>query len=225
MSALTRKAVLFELFAKTEDQLNRLTGFQKHHRIPDKLDDYSLQWIQGLSNTEIEEKIRDTGAKIRKTLSLKRKDFVVEIEPGNGTIQVPEFQYKIELQTSEHNPAEINWLESILFRSPDLLERNEFSELFDGLFHSFKVHFEKPVEVTQVIDWFEEESFPGMDIEYDLVEQDSCIIIPEKRDYQFLITTDAVTIDFMGTQTIACIQKKIHEIGETLGFKLTQIET
>ena len=73
---------LITLRGSERSGVKRLSGFEKHHTVPLRVDDYHNAWIAQIATEELESSINDLSKNLRQHLNYKREDITAGID-GN----------------------------------------------------------------------------------------------------------------------------------------------
>ena len=146
------------LIAEKTASLKSLTGFEKHHRVPDKGKLIAPGFLIQISATDIEQDIDQTFSKIRKAFGFKRKQLTAN-EPleGCGEIQTPGFRYEVSVDTIDGKPDQVLWRRAIAsITDAESITGPEFEAVFGKQFNVLEVSLPNEIDIEDVIDSVED---------------------------------------------------------------------
>jgi|GEM_PF-6185478 len=165
MSTPRNAAKDFELRSEERIAVRSLGRFKAGvHRIPKALDRRAEEWIAELAHDEVESDLARVHANLRAHLKYTRKQ--VEVVPsstsdGFGSIRTPGFLYTISVALDPDDLTKAIFTRELSdIQNPDLLNDQGFAAIFDGVFNTIRLSFQKPIDVEELIDKAEAKQVP-----------------------------------------------------------------
>jgi hypothetical protein len=200
---------LISLCGTDRSIVKRLSGFEKHHSIPLRVDDYHNQWIAKIAEKELESDINDTARHLRKTLNYKRKDIVAGLDGNTGYVNTPTFAYRLTIALDPESPAHVCWKREISeITTTEIIMDGELSLGFGDQYQETRYQANRVVSIENLIDTFEEK-----DIEIDYPHDfSSCTLPLPAIDGQVVVHPSGFTIEYGFPQAPHSLMHDLHNI-------------
>lgn len=177
------------LLGEEIDVVKKLPGFQiGSHKVSKYIGHATRNFVRGIAAQLIKEEINDLSKKIRDNIDYKRVDIRATADVDNGSIETSHFDYSITVEQSEDDPSEY-----ILIRRLENLTDLNFassialSKIFSRHFNKLYFETEKDINITDLIDRFEDLKDPGIKVYYDDADLSSCQIKIEGLNYEIQV--------------------------------------
>ncbi len=182
------------LYDERQVSVRSLSGFQKTHRVPDRVNDATESFVARIAKEDIDADLDAVHEALRTTFDFKRKDLETNVSSGGGSIITPYFDYEVTVSINPDDPSEALWLRQVHnIRDPDKILTDEFDQAFQGMFDTLEFTSGKTIKVADVIDQIEALDDDSISIDYDKSFR-SCSISVDGMDARIRITTDAISI-------------------------------
>ncbi len=132
---------------KTSERIKKLSGFQKHQRVPTEVNRYAQALAREASSQEIEQDLEGVYRRLRDEFDLRRKDLdkVGPLE-GGGSVVCPYFAYSIYVEQDPDDPSRVVFHRELSdISDPERVLESAFTAVFDGMFGSLR--FSPPVRI------------------------------------------------------------------------------
>ena len=193
MDAINQSEI--RLISEQRRPLKELTGFKKHHRLPDKGSTVSDPFLADLAQLDLDADLDKTFAALRKQFGLKRKELETSGPvDGVGAITTPAFTYEVSVETLENEPKQVLWRRAIsAIKEADAVTSEPFDEVFGANFDTLEIATNEPIDVEAVIDRVEDADADNISVEY---EKDVtwCQIRFSDRRTVVAVTADSIRV-------------------------------
>lgn len=154
----TRSQQKWQVFSRRIEPLKELPRFEKHHRIPKLITAAERQFLQELCDQEIEADLEQKFALFRHQLGLKRKQLESRaVEECQGSLTTPHFDYILEVDFLEEDPAKICWQRSlVLIRDLRILQHPVCQKIFDSESIQLQMQLDHSIDLERFVDFIEE---------------------------------------------------------------------
>ncbi|MDR2981057.1 MAG: hypothetical protein LBV12_02285 [Puniceicoccales bacterium] len=151
------------MVGSTQGLVKNFAGFsKKHHVIPTAATPTTTAFLGKLCADELSTDCEAFFQKVRTALAYKRKDIALEIASPAALLVARDFTLEWLYALNESDPSEYTFTRSLHHvRSADIIDTDEFDELFPGAFDEIVFTLTKNVRVESVIDAIE--AFDGND--------------------------------------------------------------
>ena len=155
--------------ARQAEGLKSLSGWKKSHRLPERINDTSVNFVAQISSDEVRSDLDHFYALIKEAFQFKRRDLdASEPADGTGTIMTPYFSYSVSVTLNPADPTEVIWTRSIDgISAPDQINSAAFGQVFDNVFDSLELALPRGVDVGDFIDAVEAAEIPDLKIKHD----------------------------------------------------------
>ena len=177
--------------------VKRLSGYRKHHTIPQRADDYHNGWIARIADTELQTHLNETTKLLRQVLNYKRKDFSAQLDGNTATVNTATFTYTLSVELDPESPAHVQWQRQITeIIKTEVITDALFSTQIGDHYQQTRFHTDTPIVIESLIDTFEEK-----DIEVDYPHDcATCTIqLPEIQGH-VLVHPNGFTIEYPAPQ-------------------------
>jgi hypothetical protein len=184
------------LLRVVDGPIKNLRGFDKKkgHFIPDRIGTNQDQFVKVISGDMVKNEITEISLAIKNKLKYTRKQLKSDFQDGYGWLETPDFHYTVEVRQSADDSTMYELVRQIDNMEDDSMINNPlFNEVFDNWFTSLRFEFDKPIDVEEWIDKFEER---GLDVKYNPVSPETCTLSLEGLDTDIIISVDSVDIFF-----------------------------
>ena len=175
------------------DGVKRLSGFEKHHSMPARVDDYHNRWIGTIAEKELDTQLNDTARYLRKTLNYKRKDITAGLDGNAAYIKTPTFAYRFSVSLDPESPKYVYWRREIAdITTLDILTDAAVSMGLGEHFQETHYHAGVIVSIENLIDTFEDQDI-AVDYPHDCSR---CSLPLPQIDGQVLVHPGGFTIEY-----------------------------
>ncbi|PXA03011.1 hypothetical protein DDZ13_13895 [Coraliomargarita sinensis] len=175
-------------------RIRKLKGFQKHHTVPDSVNDATRSFVRRAGQEDVKTLADDLYRDIRSTFGYKRREFDYTCEDGEAWIKTPDFDAQIRIDQDE-SEAKYYQLTTELLKL-----HNEAIAMDTGLHACFNAHcdylvvnFPAPIQVEDKIDAIEANDDLTDCLSY---EPDASAFELKLRDLDLQIEVDAWSVRF-----------------------------
>lgn len=187
-------AVTVILQGQTTGPIRKLKGFQKHHHVPDSLNDAARAFVRNVGHEDIKALADDLFRDIRESFGYKRREFDYSCDAGEAWVKTPDFDASIRIEQSESHPK----CYTIFTELPKL---NDGAIAADPRLHAcFNAHcdalvvdFPTPIQVEDKIDAIEDNEAIADCMTY---EPDGSSLELKLPDLDLRIEVDAFSMRF-----------------------------
>lgn len=171
-----------------------LSGFKKHHRVPDRVTGATETFVSQISSGEIDSDLDKTVESLKAAFDFKRKDVTTRQSGGAGSIITPYFDYEITIALNPDDASEVIVRRQVLnIRDPDKVISDEFEEAFSGVFDTLELENGQNIDIDAVVDQIEAIDDERLTVRYDRTSN-WCIIEIEGNDSTIEVHPDAFRI-------------------------------
>jgi len=145
------------LIGSTLGRIRKLSGYQKHHHVPDGHTEAAQNFVRKLGQAEVKEAADSLFINIRSLFGYKRRDFHYTCEDGFAWIKTPDFDLQIRVDQCLHDPK--NYLlttEIIALHTETIATDHRFHNCFTQHCENLIVEFASPIQVQDKIDTLED---------------------------------------------------------------------
>lgn len=166
---MTQEKPIVSFLGNLRQPAKSLTGFEKHHRIPAGSDSKAARFIRERGKKDIEHDLDAMFKQLRDRLGYKRRDFFIAGPiDGTGSIQVPDFEYRVQIIHDTMQPEFFFWERTVVsISSLAIVTQPSFQSIFDRFLSSMIVEFPEPLDIPAIIDHVEDLADNNCSIDYD----------------------------------------------------------
>ncbi len=152
-------AQLKKVFFSGEElgSIKSLSGFRKHHRLPDAINNATESFVKKISREEVEQYSNDLFKSLKKAFGYKRRDINLDDDYDAISIITRDFTVNIWIEINPNDYSEyILNTEVTEIQNPESIDSSEFNEVFSDTFNSLTFQFDKTFNIEQLIDAIEQ---------------------------------------------------------------------
>lgn len=174
--------------------IKTLSGFRKHHRLPDAIYSASESFILKISQEEVKEYSDNLFKSLKKAFGYKRRDISLDDDSEAISILTKDFTVNIWIKINPDDYSEyILNTEVTEIQNPESINSTEFNEVFSDTFNSLTFQFDKTFNIKQLIDAIEEIDDDTISVDYP-GDLSSCSITISGIENSIHITSDDFSI-------------------------------
>ncbi len=145
----------------TWGSVRSLSGFRKHHRVPDQINDFTRSFVQSVGAEDLSEKTTDLYEKLKDNFSYTRRQIDMDEDDGDISILTPDFTVNVGLDIDDDDPTQyVVSMEVTEIRNVSVIETDSFASVFDDCFDRIMLAFTSSVPVKDIIDSIEQLDTP-----------------------------------------------------------------
>jgi hypothetical protein len=169
----TKKAMINEseirLLCERKVGVKTLSGFRKHYRMPDKGSTVSDEFLADIAESDLNEDLDDTFAKLKSEFGLKRKELSATDPIGNfGEVTTPGFTYEVSISTIDGESGNVLWRRAISkISEAETVTCPAFETTFGKQFNILELVLQEPIDVEDVIDQVEDCDDDSVKVDYE----------------------------------------------------------
>jgi hypothetical protein len=149
----------------------------------------SADFVQRIAAPDVQERVEERFAEIKKALSLKR----TEIRKEDDRIITKDFEYSIWCDQSDSKADEAVFFEELSGVNPDVLGDEDINNLFESSFDEMVLAPKKQINVEALIDTIEGLHSKEVEVDYDSDSAD-CVVRLRGESTDFYITPNSITV-------------------------------
>ena len=139
-----------------------LSGFLKHHRVPDAVNPATRAFVARVGEREIDERCTELFKRLRDAFGFKRRELSTSQDAGRADIQCPAFVVQLHLDQDDAEPKRYALrCEVTGIRHPGALRSEAFASVFDHCFRTLFFASDDIIDVEEVIDRVEDADAAG----------------------------------------------------------------
>jgi hypothetical protein len=151
------------LRVETTGKVRALSGFRKHHRLPDRVNPSSQKFVADLAAEDVKADVDSIYAQVREQMGYKRRDVEGSADRGSGFVRTPDFEYSVSVEQAPDDPTSVVWCREVAsIRTPEVVLDRPFQAVFGGMFDTLVFEFVKPFDLEAWVDRMEEEMPEGV---------------------------------------------------------------
>lgn len=170
-------------------QVRSLSGFKPNHKVPKEASEYVSNWIAGIADDDVKERVNARFQEIKAALGLKRR----EIDVVEDRIITKDFEYSIWCSQDPESPGEAVFQEQLSSVTTEMLFDPDLNDIFDATFDEMVLSLKKKINVNDLIDVIEDLDDPEVTVSYEPGEG-SCIVTLRKTKVELFVTDTSVRI-------------------------------
>jgi len=189
--------------------VKRLIGFEKHHTVPMRVDDYHNAWIAQIASEELEGSINELSKKLREHLNYKRKDISAGLDGNTAFLNTPTFGYRLTIALDPKSAAHVEWSREITdITKTDIILDGDVSLLIGEHYQETCFQAMRPISIEELIDTFEEND-AEVDYPHDCAH---CSVPLPQIDGQVVVYPTGFTIEYGYPQAPHVLLNDLHDI-------------
>ena len=193
---LPKLAQLKKISFSGEDvgNIKSLSGFRKHHRLPDAKYNATESFILRISQEEVNEYSDNLFKSLKKAFGYKRRDISMDDDSEAISILTKDFTVNIwiEINPDDYSEYLLN-TEVTEIQNPESINSTEFNKVFSDTFNSLTFQFDKTFNIEKLIDAIEEIDDDTISVDYP-GDLSSCSITISGIENIIHITSDDFSI-------------------------------
>jgi hypothetical protein len=140
------------LTGSSKYRVSKLSGFAKHHTVPDAVNDTTEHFVARIGSNEVEEEINEVFDLLRTKMGYSLQDLNSGTDVGTGSIITPDFDYNVNLTLDPNDPsAAILRKELSNIKTPQLIDSQQFGEVFAAKFSSLELTLKEKIKLREWI--------------------------------------------------------------------------
>lgn len=140
----------------TYGRIRKLQGFQKHHHVPDSINDATRNFVRQVGQADVKALADDLYRDIREAFGYKRKEFDYSCEDGHAWIKTPDFDAQIQIDQDEEEAKHyLLKTELVRLHNDSIATDPALHACFNAHCDHLIVHFPSPIQVEDKIDAIE----------------------------------------------------------------------
>ncbi|QVL33135.1 hypothetical protein KIH39_04250 [Telmatocola sphagniphila] len=139
-------------------KLKDFAGYQKGHRLPERIDAYSKRYLGEIGQGELKAEMDRVFNLLRNHYSYKRKELESSISPeGEAVIHTPAFSYRVSLHLDETDLTRAIVKRELSPEDLESIKKPAFELVFPKMFDTLLVEWEEPLDLIALIDRLEDD--------------------------------------------------------------------
>lgn len=144
------------LRGQTHGRIRRLSGFLKHHHLPESVGDATRAFVRRAGREDVKALADGLYRDIRESFGYKRKEFDYSCEEGQGWIKTPHFDAQIRVDQNEDSPKDyLLTTELVQLHDEAIASDPRLHACFTAHCDQLIVSFPSPIHVADKIDAIE----------------------------------------------------------------------
>jgi hypothetical protein len=157
-----------QIYSEQELSVRSLSGFRKHHRVPDRVTNATENFIATIATDDVSRDLEEVYESLKDAFRLKRKDLRSAQADSAGSIITPYFDYEVNVSLNPDDPSTVCWRRSVLnIRDPQQILTDDFDEVFDGVFDTLEIENARLLDIGSVVDQIEDMEDDRIEVRYD----------------------------------------------------------
>jgi len=166
------------LWGYTWGAIKSLSGFKRHHRVPDEVNSYTHSFVQSISSGELTVEIDRLHTNLKSAFKYKRRDMTQSEDSGGASIITPDFTVNVTIDIAPDDPAQYEMgIEVTDIRNPAAVADEAFASVFDKTFDRIVLESTGTMSVRDMIDTIEEAKPDGVSVDYERDESECTISV------------------------------------------------
>jgi hypothetical protein len=151
--------------AETYGRVKALSGYRKHHHLPDRITASTRRFVAELAADDLEADLEAYYSALREYMGYKRRDLDLSLKEGTGRLGTPDFDYVVRVAQAEDDPAGVVWQREVgNIRTPEVIAGPGFQKVFGGIFDTLVFEFGQPFDVESWVDRVEDDAPEGVKV-------------------------------------------------------------
>ena len=209
MALQAKHLAMVTLRGADRSNVKRLSGFEKHHTVPMRADDYHNTWIAQIATEELESSINDLSKNLRDHLNYKRKDLSAGIDGNTAFLNTPTFGYRLTIALDPKSTAHVEWAREITSITQDnIILDSDVSHIMGEHYQQTCFQALRPISIEELIDTFE-----ANDAEVDYPHDCAYCTVPLPQiDGQVIVHPTGFAIEYGYPQAPHILLRDLHDI-------------
>jgi hypothetical protein len=173
-----------------------LSGFKKWHRVPNAVNRATTDFLNSISQSELEEQVQIFFAILKKGMKYTRKQLEVVNNDGAATIFTPDFSLEITLSLVPEDPSQVLLkVEMVNITNFEMLLSKSFNDAFAKTFDKIDFQYSIPFPLEGMIDSLEENAGASVHLDYPF-DLSFCRVKIEGFLFEILISSERLRLEF-----------------------------
>jgi hypothetical protein len=182
------------LFSESGLPVRRLSGFQRTHRVPDKVSGATESFVARIAEKDVSDDLDKVHNALRSAFNFKRKDFDIQRTEGGGSIITPYFDYEMTVSLNPNDTSEVMWRRQVVnIRQPDKVISASFDDAFKGIFDTLEFSTDTTIDIGRIVDQIEDLDDDTISVDYDK-KLEWCTISVDGVSSMIRVTPDAISV-------------------------------
>ncbi len=211
------------LRGQTYGRIRRLTGFLKHHHLPDSVSDATRSFVRRAGQEDVKALADGLYGDIREAFSYKRKDFDYSCDDGQAWIKTPDFDALIRVDQDESSPKDYVLTTELLQLHNDAVAADpRLHACFTAHCDQLIVTFPTPIHVADKIDAIEAIDALAEHLSYEPDASAFRLRLP-RLDLQIEVNTESMHFSLLTLRNLSKLidhSQRAFEILTDCGFDL-----
>ena len=148
---------------KTQD-VKRLSGFHRGHRVPDAVNSATVGFVQRISEDDLKEHLDALYEELRTNLGYKRR----ELRATTNSVETPHFEYTVTIGLDRDDPSSAVWRHVVSkMTDKEVIFSDAFAKTFKSFLDTAEYEFASEFEVENFIDLVEDLESDEITVEYE----------------------------------------------------------
>jgi hypothetical protein len=206
-----------KLLRTHRERVKILSGFQRHHRVPELVTESTESFVASISSDEITQVLETKFKELRSRFGFKRADLTVANEgDGHGTIITPYFNYSISVGLDPDDSTNVIWRREVdAIKEPNSIFSEEFSEVFGREFDTVQFSLPNSINLDDLIDQIEALEDDTLSVSYDM-NATNCFLSVDGVAGKIEVTSETLSIVKSGPMQPGLILESFFAIQKAL---------
>ena len=152
------------LRGREQRPVKKLTGFEKHHTLPQRADAYHNGWVGKIAAEDIRDEMNSIVRVLRTELGYKRTDYEAHVDGTSGCITTAQYEYRTSVSLVDKKLSQVWWTRELSpLKCIADLKASELGHVFSNILEEIEVQFTRHADIEKLIDALEEK---GQAVEY-----------------------------------------------------------
>ncbi len=177
-------------------RVRSLSGYRKHHRIPDAVSDWATQFVGSLSTEELEAEVDRWFTALKAGLGYTRKQVQLDVGEGAATLFTPDFSMEVSVDVDPDDPSQARFkTELVNLTNTELLESDAFDRTFARAFDVVELEHSGGESIEEIVDRVEAARNDRVTLEYPH-DLSSCSLTIEGLPFVMRFTPGSLRLAF-----------------------------
>jgi hypothetical protein len=217
------KAATVILRGQTQGRIRRLSGFLKHHHLPDSVGDATRAFVRRAGQEDVKALADALYRDIRESFGYKRKEFDYSCEDGQAWIKTPDFDAQLRVDQDEVSPKNyVLTTELVQLHTEAIASDPRLHSCFTAHCDQLIVAFPSPIHVADKIDAIEAIDALAEHLSYEPDASAFQLKLPE-LDLQIEVTAESMHFSLLTLRNLSKLidhSQRAFEILTDCGFEL-----
>ncbi len=153
---MTDRPVSTRLTGSSTGRIRKLSGFSKHHHVPDACSTAAQGFVRKIGHPEVESTAEGLHRDLRELFGYKRRELDYSCEDGSALIKTPDFDLEIYVDQSNEDPKNYVLSTTIThLHNPQIAQDSRFHQCFGHHCDRLEIEFAQAVDLEAKIDCIE----------------------------------------------------------------------